>query len=132
MQVVRRLIAIHRIVCLFIYIATLLTQWVFRSFLVFVETINNNVQYVIKHIFRRFGTGYHTPSPEHPTTSPLYAILATNSNTLMNKSLAKFARWANKEQIAKRKEQLNIKTRHSRAGGNPLRRRHFYAVPAGQ
>ena len=49
-----------------------------------------------------------------------------------------------KEQIAsvcaqrsrdkKRKEQLNInyKTRHSREGGNPLRRRHFYAVPAGQ
>ena len=54
--------------------------------------------------------------------------------TSLNNSLAKFARWANKEQIAKRKEQLNInyKTRHSREGGNPLRRRHFYAVPAGQ
>ena len=63
-------------------------------------------------------------------------------NTTLNKSLSKFARWANKEQKAsvcaqhsrdkKRKEQLNIKTRHSREGGNPLRRRHFYAVPAGQ
>ena len=65
-------------------------------------------------------------------------------NTSLNKSLVRFAHWANKEQIAsvcaqrsrdkKRKEQLNInyKTRHSREGGNPLRRRHFYAVPAGQ
>ena len=54
--------------------------------------------------------------------------------TAINKSLVRFAHWANKEQIAKRKEQLNInyKTRHSREGGNPLRRRHFYAVPAGQ
>ena len=53
---------------------------------------------------------------------------------LINKSLAQFAHWANKEQIAKCKEQLNInyKTCHSREGGNPLRRRHFYAVPAGQ
>ena len=59
-------------------------------------------------------------------------FLDTRQDTKINKSLTKFARWANKEQIAKRKEQLNIKTRHSREGGNPLRRRHFYAVPAGQ
>ena len=41
---------------------------------------------------------------------------------------------AQRSRDKKRNEQLNInyKTRHSREGGNPLRRRHFYAVPAGQ
>ena len=41
---------------------------------------------------------------------------------------------AQRSRDKKRNEQLNInyKTRHSREGGNPLRRRHFYALPAGQ